>query len=52
MKQHIIQYVGRGGTEIGFGASVYNSSFVLSSYLEQISVEVKIMNDSFGYVKR
>ncbi len=26
--------VGKGGTEIGFGASVYDCSFVLAHYLE------------------
>ena len=31
---------GRGGTDIGFGASVYNSSIVLAYYVEAISEQV------------
>lgn len=31
---------GRGGTDIGFGASVYNCSLVLSLYLEKNSTQV------------
>eukprot|EP01039_Chlorochromonas_danica_P005687 gene5687-6271_t len=32
---------GKGGTELGFGASVYNCSIVLSKYLEQIGEQVQ-----------
>ena len=31
---------GRGGTDIGFGASVYDSSIVLSWYIEQHAADV------------
>ena len=33
---------GRGGTSIGFGASVYNCAIVLSYFIESISSEVTI----------
>jgi hypothetical protein len=32
---------GKGGTDIGFGASVYNSSIVLAHYVESMCNEVE-----------